>query len=56
VARKAMILDAIQIFERNSRLDFTDCLLAVYASEDEHELTTFDRDLAAEGGVKVFGA
>jgi len=50
-----MVLSAIQAFERNSKLDFTDCLLAVYAAEDEHDLTTFDRDLALEAGVSVFG-
>src|SRR4051812_17673301 len=48
MARKAMILSAIEVFERNSKLDFTDCLLAVYANEDDHDLTTFDRDLALE--------
>ena len=53
--RKAMVLRAIQAFEQNSKLNFTDCLLAVYATADEHDLTTFDRDLALEAGVPVFG-
>jgi predicted nucleic acid-binding protein len=55
LARKTLILSAIEVFERNSKLDFTDCLLAVYAAEDGHELTTFDRDLADEAGVAMFG-
>jgi len=52
--RKAAVLAAIQIFGRNEKLDFTDCLLAVYANEDGHDLTTFDRELANEAGVPVF--
>jgi predicted nucleic acid-binding protein len=54
LARKAVVVRAIQLFERNQALDFTDCLLAAYAGEDGHSLTTFDRDLAREAGVPVF--
>jgi predicted nucleic acid-binding protein len=54
IARKPTVIRAIQMFERNEALDFTDCLLAVYAREEGHDLTTFDRELANEAGVSVF--
>jgi predicted nucleic acid-binding protein len=56
MARKAVVVRAVQLFELNPALDFTDCLLAAYADEDGYDLTTFDRALAAEGRVEVFGA
>jgi predicted nucleic acid-binding protein len=54
LSRKSTVLRSIQVFASSPALDFTDCLLAVYASEDAHDLTTFDRDLARYAGVRVF--
>jgi predicted nucleic acid-binding protein len=55
IARKQTVSRAIDFFRDRSALDFADCLLAAYAAEDGHDITTFDRDLAIEAGVKVFG-
>jgi len=56
IARKQTISRAIDFFRDRPALDFTDCLLAVYAEEDGHDLTTFDRVLAREAGLRVFSA
>ena len=56
IARKQTVSRAIDFFRDRSALDFADCLLAAYAAEDGHDLTTFDRDLAKAAGVEVFGA
>jgi predicted nucleic acid-binding protein len=56
IARKQTVSRAIDFFRDRPALDFADCLLAAYALEDGHDLTTFDRDLADEAGVKVFGS
>jgi predicted nucleic acid-binding protein len=53
IARKRLYAEAIQLFAENPGLDFTDCLLATYAREDEHDLVTFDRRLARAAGVQV---
>lgn len=36
---------AIDVAEKHPRLDFTDCLLATYASHKKSQLLTFDKDL-----------
>jgi predicted nucleic acid-binding protein len=54
IARKQTVSKAIDFFRDRPALDFTDCLLALYAEEDDHELTTFDRGLAREAGVEVY--
>jgi len=53
IARKRLYVAAMELFADNPKLDFTDCLLAIYAREDKHDLVTLDRDLAKAAGVDV---
>jgi predicted nucleic acid-binding protein len=54
IARKRLYADALELFRNDSALDFTDCVLAVFAKEDGYELATFDRRLARTAGVEVY--
>ena len=54
LGRKQMYVDAMGLFAENPALDFTDCLLAIYAEDDGHDLLTYDGRLAQEAGVEVY--
>jgi predicted nucleic acid-binding protein len=54
IVRKRLYADALQLFGSVQALDFTDCVLAIYARDDELELVTFDRRLAQAAGVEVY--
>src|SRR5438552_3486885 len=54
IVRKRLYSDALELFGSVAALDFTDCVLAIYAKEDDYELTTFDRRLARTAGVEVY--
>ncbi len=54
IVRKRLYADALNLFGNVPALDFTDCVLAIYARDDDHELVTFDRRLAQTAGVEVY--
>jgi predicted nucleic acid-binding protein len=54
VVRKRLYADALELFGVTPALDFTDCVLAIYARDEDHELVTFDRRLARTAGVEVY--
>jgi predicted nucleic acid-binding protein len=49
---KVICLRALELWELHPKLSFPDALAAAYSELDNHELATFDRDLAALPMVK----
>jgi predicted nucleic acid-binding protein len=50
--RKALVIEAMELFGENSFLDFPDAMLIVTAREDAHEIVSFDRGLSRIRGVR----